>query len=174
MAAQPLFDLSTIDLTQVAVPPDVVGGINPQSGPMRQLDYLVWMNEDSTCGLGVKSVADDEFCIVHSLGERRMPTAEGLVDFADTALAGLVLRLLEAPPLRLEISSGSPRGAGLGASSALAVALLAAVETWLGRDPSSDVRKVAVARDLEAQLMAFPTGIQDHWPAILGGSLCIE
>ena len=44
MAAQPLFDLSTMDLNEVAVPPDVVAGINPQSGPMRQLDHLIWLN----------------------------------------------------------------------------------------------------------------------------------
>ena len=61
MAAQPLFDLSTIDLTRVAVPPDIVAGINPQSGPMRQLDHLIWLNEDSTVGLGVKAVGRDEF-----------------------------------------------------------------------------------------------------------------
>ena len=63
MAAQPLFDLSTIDMTKVAVPPDIVGRINPQCGHMRQLDHLIWMNDDSTCGLGVKVVHDDEFWV---------------------------------------------------------------------------------------------------------------
>ncbi len=74
MAAQPLFDLSTIDLTQVAVPPDIVAGINPQSGPMRQLDHLIWMNDDSTCGLGVKTVRDDEFWVAgHIPGRPLLP-----------------------------------------------------------------------------------------------------
>ncbi len=74
LAAQPLFDLSTIDLTEVAVPPDVVGGINPQSGPMRQLDHLIWLNDDSTVGLGVKSVRDDEFWVAgHIPGRPLLP-----------------------------------------------------------------------------------------------------
>ena len=63
MAAIPLFDVSKIDLTGVAVTPETVGEINPQSGDMRQLDHLVWMNEDSTLGLGVKTVHDDEFWV---------------------------------------------------------------------------------------------------------------
>lgn len=74
MAAQPLFDLSTIDLTKVAVPPDVIGGINPQCGHMRQLDYLIWMNEDSTSGVGVKQVHDDEFWVAgHIPGRPLLP-----------------------------------------------------------------------------------------------------
>lgn len=74
MAAKPLFDLSTIDLTQVAVPADIVGRINPQCGHMRQLDHLIWMNEDSTSGLGVKHVRDDEFWVAgHIPGRPLLP-----------------------------------------------------------------------------------------------------
>ncbi len=61
MAAQTLFDLSAIDLTQVAVTPDDVAGMNPQTGHMRHLDYVIWKSEDSTSGLGVKAVRGDEF-----------------------------------------------------------------------------------------------------------------
>jgi len=63
LAAQTLFDLSAIDLTQVAVTPDDVAGMNPQTGHMRHLDYVIWKSEDSTSGLGVKAVRDDEFWV---------------------------------------------------------------------------------------------------------------
>ena len=63
MPAQTLFDISAIDLTQVAVTSDDVAGMNPQTGHMRHLDYVIWKSEDSTSGLGVKSVHDDEFWV---------------------------------------------------------------------------------------------------------------
>lgn len=63
MAAQALFDISGIDLTQMVVPPERVGEFIPQRGPMRQLDHLIWMNDDATRGLGVKQVRDDEFWV---------------------------------------------------------------------------------------------------------------
>ncbi|MEO7793556.1 MAG: hypothetical protein ABIV06_02195 [Thermoanaerobaculia bacterium] len=75
-------------------------------------------------------------------------------------------------PCAIDISSASPRGAGLGASSALAVALLAAAE--LQRDDAltrTAGERAAVARDIEARLMGLPTGLQDHYPAQLGGVL---
>jgi len=91
-----------------------------------------------------------------------------------TALAGVVAGWLDLPPSSIAITSGSPRGAGLGASSALTVALLAAGERLLQRaDPAVEAR-AAVARDLEARLMKLPTGQQDHFPALLGGALDIE
>ncbi|KAB2963438.1 MAG: GHMP kinase, partial [Thermoanaerobaculia bacterium] len=45
-----------------------------------------------------------------------------------SALVGLALEALDAPFCEIVLESASPRGAGLGASSALAVALLAALE----------------------------------------------
>ena len=74
MAAQTLFDLANIDLTQVAITPDGVADMNPQTGHMRQLDYVIWMSEDSTSGLGVKTVHDDEFWVDgHIPGRPLMP-----------------------------------------------------------------------------------------------------
>ena len=72
------------------------------------------------------------------------------------------------------MDSASPRGAGLGASSALAVALAAAAEAAMGRAASEPAALVALARDVEARLMGLPTGVQDHWPALLGGALAVH
>ena len=89
----------------------------------------------------------------------------------DGALAGLVFAALDVPPVEVELASGSPRGGGLGASSAMAVALIAAAEAFAGRDASPAATWTALARDLEARLMGLPTGTQDHWAAVLGGAL---
>ena len=104
----------------------------------------------------------------------RATSAQELASLEATDLVGEILCELEAPPLALEISSASPRGGGLGASSALAVALIAAVETLTGRDLSKPQRASALARDLEARLMGLPTGRQDHYPALLGGALDVR
>lgn len=98
-------------------------------------------------------------------------TAEALADGKEAALPGLILSVLGLPPMELTLESASPRGGGLGASSALAVALIGAGEAWLGRAPSSPRQRSALARDIEARLMDLPTGRQDHYPALVGGAL---
>jgi len=97
-----------------------------------------------------------------------------LIERPESALIGVILRALEVPPVTVGIRSGSPRGGGLGASSALAVALLGAGEALLDRPPSSPGATARLARDLEARLMGLPTGRQDQFPALLGGVLEIR
>ena len=101
-------------------------------------------------------------------------SAEELARHPEGALVGTLLAVLGAPPLAVAVDSASPRGAGLGASSALAVALAAAAEAAMGRAASEPAALVALARDVEARLMGLPTGIQDHWPALLGGALAVH
>ena len=106
---------------------------------------------------------------------------EDLLSDPATSLPALVLDVLALPPVTLTLTSASPRGGGLGASSALAVAMIAACEAWLGResgggasDPvATAARRAALARDVEARLMSLPTGTQDHWPGQLGGALAL-
>jgi D-glycero-alpha-D-manno-heptose-7-phosphate kinase len=102
-------------------------------------------------------------------------TAAELRSVTGTALLGELALAGELPPSDLELNSASPRGAGLGASSALTVALLAAAELAAGGELSRTAsERAALARDLEARLMGLPTGKQDHYPAQLGGALEIE
>ena len=63
MAIEPLLDISTLDLTCVAVSAEQVGKMNPQAGDMRQLDYISWVSEDTQMAVGVKEVKDDEFWV---------------------------------------------------------------------------------------------------------------
>lgn len=98
-------------------------------------------------------------------------TAADLATTEEAALVGLILDQLDIPPVEVRIESASPRGGGLGGSSALAVAIIAASEVVCGRAESSPQVRAALARDLEARLMSLPTGRQDHFPAQLGGVL---
>jgi 3-hydroxyacyl-[acyl-carrier-protein] dehydratase len=52
-----------MDLSQVAASTERVEEVNPHRGHMRLLDYVIWVNEDATCGVGVKDVRDDEFWV---------------------------------------------------------------------------------------------------------------
>ncbi|HEX2224107.1 MAG TPA: hypothetical protein VHN15_07860 [Thermoanaerobaculia bacterium] len=89
------------------------------------------------------------------------------------ALVGVVATALDLPPFAAVLASDSPRGGGLGASSAMAVGLITAAEEAFDLPLSSAQKRVHLARDLEARLMGLPTGIQDHYPALLGGALAI-
>lgn len=114
------------------------------------------------------------FSVVQAGETVHAASAAELAAHPATDLVGEILRHLDVPPVALRIESGSPRGGGLGASSALAVALMAAVEKLTDRPRSSPHRASALARDLEARLMGLPTGRQDHYPALLGGALEIR
>jgi D-glycero-alpha-D-manno-heptose-7-phosphate kinase len=98
-------------------------------------------------------------------------SAAALIALPEGALVGVVAEALALPPVEVTLASDSPRGGGLGASSAMVVALIAAAESELGQSPSSPAERAHLARDLEARLMSLPTGIQDHYPALLGGVL---
>lgn len=101
-------------------------------------------------------------------------TLDELRRVAGAALLATLAEALDWPPFQARLQSDSPRGAGLGASSALTVALLAASQRLLGRPASEPPRLARLARDLEARLMGLPTGLQDHYPALLGGALDIQ
>lgn len=96
---------------------------------------------------------------------------EGLAGRPETALVGVLASHFDLPPFDMTLASDSPRGGGLGASSAMTVALIAAAEEELGLPRSQPWQRAHLARDLEARLMGLPTGLQDHYPALLGGAL---
>ena len=100
-------------------------------------------------------------------------TVEELAADREGALPGVVAAALGLPPVDIDVRSASPRGGGLGASSAVTVALIAAGDRLLGRPPRDAARTARLARDLEARLMRLPTGTQDHYPALLGGGLVV-
>jgi D-glycero-alpha-D-manno-heptose-7-phosphate kinase len=66
------------------------------------------------------------------------------------------------------VASEVPPGTGLGSSSAVAVALVKAVSTYLGR-PVSRQRMAEIACDVELRKLKAPIGKQDQFAAAFGG-----
>ena len=107
-------------------------------------------------------------------GVAEAASAADLTQDPEAALIGVIGAAMELPPFEATVASESPRGGGLGGSSAMAVAFIAAAEEVFDRRRSAPHERAALARDLEARLMKLPTGIQDHYPALLGGALEIR
>ena len=70
MASELLFDLGPIDLTQMALPSSEVDRHLPQTGPMRMLDRVVWLDLPRMEGVGLKRVRHDEFWVPHHIPGR--------------------------------------------------------------------------------------------------------
>lgn len=72
----------------------------------------------------------------------------------------------------LTTDSEAPAGAGIGGSSALAVAICAALD----RLAQAGLRReewIHISRDVEAIVIRVPTGTQDHYPPAFGGASAI-
>jgi D-glycero-alpha-D-manno-heptose-7-phosphate kinase len=75
--------------------------------------------------------------------------------------------------LSLTTNSEAPAGAGIGGSSAMAVAICAALDRYTSTGRSK-VDWIHISRDAEAIVIDIPTGMQDHYPPAFGGAAAIE
>src|SRR5215813_11060703 len=73
----------------------------------------------------------------------------------------------------LTTDSEAPAGAGIGGSSAMAIAICAALDRFTGAGKSK-VDWIHISRDAEAIVIHVPTGTQDHYPPAFGGAAAIE
>src|SRR6266481_2811003 len=73
----------------------------------------------------------------------------------------------------LTTNSEAPAGAGIGGSSAMAVAICAALDRFTGAGKST-VDWIHISRDAEGIVIRVPTGTQDHYPPAFGGAAAIE
>src|SRR5438445_3782174 len=73
----------------------------------------------------------------------------------------------------LTTDSEAPAGAGIGGSSAMAVAICAALDRYTGAGKSK-ADWIHISRDAEAIVIRVPTGTQDHYPQAFGGAAAIE
>lgn len=114
-------------------------------------------------GEGIRLVAPDRSVDV------RVRFAKQLRDEPGTALVGALLEEL-APEggIELEFRSGVPFGSGLGGSSALAVAVAAALARSNGAAFRGMVG-VEFVRDVETRVLGKPAGVQDYYSAFGGG-----
>jgi D-glycero-alpha-D-manno-heptose-7-phosphate kinase len=87
-------------------------------------------------------------------------------------LAHLVQVFRPAVGFTLTTDSEAPSGAGIGGSSAMAVAICAALDRLTG----AGLRRedwIHISRDVEAIVIRVPTGTQDHYPPAFGGAAAI-
>ncbi len=68
----------------------------------------------------------------------------------------------------LETNSESPVGGGLGGSSSLMISTIRAFDEWMGFNRTL-LESVALAKNLEAQILRTPTGCQDYFPPLSPG-----
>jgi D-glycero-alpha-D-manno-heptose-7-phosphate kinase len=90
------------------------------------------------------------------------------------ALAGALLEALEiGEPREIELSSAVPYSSGLGGSSALTVAMAAALSASVDR-PFGGRGSVEFLRDVETRVLGKPAGVQDYYPPLSGGLHALE
>ncbi len=73
----------------------------------------------------------------------------------------------------LTTDSKAPAGAGIGGSSAMAVAICAALDRLTGAGLKRE-DWIHISRDAEAMVILVPTGTQDHYPPAFGGVSAIH
>jgi D-glycero-alpha-D-manno-heptose-7-phosphate kinase len=88
-------------------------------------------------------------------------------------LVARLARYFGARGVEIRTRSESPVGAGIAGSSAMAVAVTAALAAWAGRSMEPE-DLLTVAMNIEAQVIGVPTGVQDYRPAMYGGVSAIE
>jgi D-glycero-alpha-D-manno-heptose-7-phosphate kinase len=87
-------------------------------------------------------------------------------------LAHLVRVFRPTGGFTLSTDSEAPSGAGIGGSSAMAVAICAALDRLTGAGLGRE-KWIHISRDVEAIVIAVPTGTQDHYPPAFGGAAAI-
>ncbi len=101
--------------------------------------------------------------------ERSVSEPAELLSDPRAALAGALLEALGVrEPRQIELSSDVPFGSGLGGSSALTVAMAAALSASVDREFAGGGR-VDLVRDVETRVLGKPAGVQDYYPALTGG-----
>ena len=73
----------------------------------------------------------------------------------------------------LVTQSAAPAGAGLGGSSALAIACIGALNSLVGNRYERD-EFVTIAANVETTVIKVPAGIQDYYPPLYGSVSCIH
>jgi len=76
-------------------------------------------------------------------------------------------------PLSLTTRSAAPPKSGLGGSSAMVIAMLAALQQHFGIE-EEPFGLPFLAADIEAHVLQAPAGLQDYFPAVHGGMLCLN
>jgi D-glycero-alpha-D-manno-heptose-7-phosphate kinase len=106
-------------------------------------------------------------------GERVDAARPGDLDVERLPLVARLVRHFGARGVEVRTKSDSPVGAGIAGSSAMNIALTAALARWTGTTLTDDAL-LTIAMNIEAQVIHVPTGAQDYRPALYGGVSAVE
>lgn len=131
---------------------------------------------DLTAGCRVEERADDKLIIESTdLGTSETHSLSAPLPM-NTSLQ-LVVRMVDFfkpyTGMKITTSCAAPPGSGLGGSSALAVALAGALDSLTG-NRYTETQLLRIAQNLETQVIAVPSGVQDYYPAMFGGASSIH
>src|SRR5438105_14410371 len=122
---------------------------------------------------------DDDRIILESRdrGVRFETSTDRLDDLANDTQLELVSKMVHffRPETGFHLISHSeaPAGAGISGSSALAIALIGALNRLVGN--RYDERKfITIAANIETSVIKVPAGFQDYYPAFFGAASCIH
>lgn len=105
--------------------------------------------------------------------EAESKSTDELKEIPGAEIAATLLRFfgLEEPVL-LETRSLAPPQSGLGASSALGIAIAGALNAVTG-SRYDQLELIEIVKNVEARILGVPTGTQDHYPPVFGGAGCL-
>lgn len=122
----------------------------------------------------IESRDDNQVVLVsEDTGER--VEAASVADLGVDTL-GLLARLVKhfnTGGLTVTTRSDSPVGAGIAGSSAMNIAVISALARFTGQQLTAD-ECLELAKNIEAQVINVPTGVQDYRPALYGGISAVE
>ena len=106
-------------------------------------------------------------------GEINAVTPRALEKLPGAEIAGALLQVFTPEePLRIQTRSKAPARSGLGASSALGIAMAGALNGLTGFRYNR-VELIEIVKNVEARVLGAMTGIQDHYPPVFGGANCL-
>jgi len=118
----------------------------------------------TTQGMGIRLASRD----LHS--SLQAESLDGLNDAGSLKLlAQTVKAFTPLKDLELITLNDAPPGSGLGASSALLIAMLGALNVLHKRDPVMPAQLIRLATNIETSVLGIPAGSQDHIAALFGG-----
>src|ERR1700674_340701 len=132
----------------------------------------------ASCRIETQALGDERIRLVSRDTQRE----ESFASFAELVkgkryrlplLAEIVESFQPQGGFTLSADSEAPAGAGIGGSSAMAVAICAALDRYTGAGKSK-ADWIHISRDAEAIVIRVPTGTQDHYPPAFGGAAAIE
>ncbi len=117
---------------------------------------------------------DDRVVIAsEDTGERVEADSPSSLGVETLSLLARLVKHFDARGLTLTTRSDSPVGAGIAGSSTLNVAVITALAAFTGR-AMTDEDCLELAKNIEAQVINVPTGVQDYRPALYGGISAVE